>query len=294
MINRALSSKIFRHYIKSPLVILSTLLLLLYAIVAIFAPLVAPHDPYDLTTFSLQDSLRPPVWGEDGKFVFLLGTDEQGRGVLSTIIYGLRTSLMVGFGVAFFAGTFGSLVGLVAGYYSGIISSVLMRAADITYSFPAVMVAILLMGLIDAQGILIVIFALSVIAWVRYARTMRSKVITEKEKEYVEAAEAIGMSDRKIIFHTLLPNCIAPAVVIAAINIASMIMLEATLSYLGVGVPLTKPSLGQMIRSGKEYLRAGDWWLVVFPGLTLILLVLALNIIGDWFRVELTRKRRVG
>jgi len=281
-------TKILRKLIRAPGAFVGALILLIALFSAACAPWVAPADPYDLTTISLRDSLVPPIWSEDGRAPFLLGTDEQGRDILSLIIYGLRTSLLVSFGVVATAGAIGGVLGLLAGFYGGRIGGAIMRVADLAYAFPAILIAILLSGLVKTSGIAPVILAIAAIYWVRYARTMRSKVLGEKELDYIQAARAIGASDHRILLRHLLPNCAPPLLVLAAVDIAVVIMLEATLSFLGVGVPLTEPSLGQVIYTGKGFIQAGKWWLVVFPGGALVAIVMAINLVADWLRLELS------
>lgn len=293
MTRRSFKSNLGKHFLRSPSAIIGTIIILSLLLAAAFASFLAPQNPYDLTTISLKDSLNPPIWMDGGHSPFLLGTDEQGRGILSMILYGLRTSLVVGLGVVVFAGIVGGSVGLLAGYFEGPLSSLAMRVADIAYSFPAIMIAILLMGLLERSGLLVIIFAISAITWVRYARTIRGKVLSEKHTEYILAAKAIGASNLRIIGRHLLPNCLPPLLVIATVDIGMVIMLEASLSYLGVGVPITEPSLGQIIFMGKGFLQAGKWWLVIFPGGVLVTFVLAINLVGDWFRVELSPRIRL-
>ena len=283
-----LQQTLLRHFVRSPTALLSAMIVLVYVLVAIMAGWIAPQDTYDLSTLSLRDALKPPIWMPGGQSPYLLGTDRQGRDVLSSILFGLRSSLTVGFVTVILASVVGSLVGLVAGYYEGKLSMLAMRTADIVFSFPATLVAILLMGLVGRRGVLVVILSIAAIYWVRYARAMRSKVLVEKEKEYVQAARSVGNGDFRILWRHLLPNCISPLIVIAAVDIAVVIMLEATLSFLGVGVPITEPSLGQMIFVGKNFLQAGKWWLVVFPGSVLVLFVVAVNVLSDWLRLELS------
>jgi peptide/nickel transport system permease protein len=258
-----------------------------FMLLAVLAPLIAPHDPYDLTVLELGDSLKPPAWEEDGDPRFWLGTDDQGRDILSTILYGLRTSLTVGFSVMVLAGSFGVLIGLLAGYYGGVLDAVTMRMADTVFSFSTTLLAILFLGLFKQSGVGIVILAICIADWVRYARTMRASVLEVKEEAYITAAKATGAGDVHLLFTHLLPNALPPIFVIMAVDLAAIIMLEATLSFLGVGVPVTKPSLGMMISSGKNYIYAGNWWLIVFPGATLVLFVLGLNLFADWLREEL-------
>jgi len=272
---------------RDPAAMLGAVIMIVFTAAAVLAPLIAPHDPYDLETVELGDSLKPPAWEEGGDPEFLLGTDEQGRDILSTIIYGLRTSLTVGFSVMLLAGAFGVIIGLLAGYYGGILDAVTMRTADTVFAFSTTLLAILFLGLFKQSGMGIVILAICIADWVRYARTMRASVLEVKEEAYITAAKATGATDFHLLLIHLLPNALPPIFVIMAVDLAAIIMLEATLSFLGVGVPITKPSLGMMIASGKNYIYVGNWWLIVFPGATLVLFVLGLNLFADWLREEL-------
>jgi len=256
----------------------------------LFAPLIAPQNPYDLKKVSLEHFLKPPLWMKGGEPPFLLGTDDQGRGIFSTILYGCRTSLTVGFGVLIIAGTFGITMGLLAGYYGGHLDSVIMRLADTFFSFSTTLMALLMLGLFKQRSVLVVIIAICIADWVRYARTMRGSVLEVKEEVYIMAAKATGAQDFRLLLRHLLPNAIPPIFVVMAVDLAVVIMLEATLSFLGVGVPLTEPSLGMMISIGKDYIYAGMWWLVVFPGAALVLLVVGINLFADWLREELNPK----
>jgi peptide/nickel transport system permease protein len=272
---------------RDPAAILGAVIMIVFTAAAVLAPFIAPHDPYDLKTVELGDSLKPPAWEEGGDPEFLLGTDEQGRDILSTIIYGLRTSLTVGFSVMMLAGSFGVIIGLLAGYYGGILDAVTMRTADTVFAFSTTLLAILFLGLFKQSGVGIVILAICIADWVRYARTMRASVLEVKEEAYITAAKATGATDFHLLLTHLLPNALPPIFVIMAVDLAAIIMLEATLSFLGVGVPITKPSLGMMIASGKNYIYVGNWWLIVFPGATLVIFVLGLNLLADWLREEL-------
>ena len=283
-------SKIVHDFFHDPSAVIGSLLLVASILLAFFAPSIAPQNPYDLEKVSLEHFLIPPIWMEGGEPGFLLGTDDQGRDIFSTILYGFRTSLIVGFGVVLIAGTFGIIVGLLAGYYGGLIDTVTMRLADTLFSFSTTLIAILLLGLFNRSGVLIVIIAICVADWVKYARTMRGSVLEVKEEAYITAAKATGAGDLRLLLKHLLPNAIPPIFVIVAVDLAVVIMLEATLSFLGVGVPLTEPSLGMMISIGKNYMYAGMWWLVLFPGLALFLLVIGINLFADWLREELNPK----
>jgi len=264
-----------------------SVILLFFGILAAASTWIAPHNPYDLKAFSLADSMKPPSWMAGGSPLFLLGTDDQGRDLLSTIVYGLRTSFLVGFATVGLAMLVGSIMGLLAGYFGRWIDAVISRVADIMLSFPAFLMALLLLSVLKQRGPVPVIFAIAAIFWVRYARVMRGNVLAEKAREYIDAARALGSGNARIIFQHLLPNSISTLFVIAAVDLAMVIVLESTLSFLGVGIPLTTPSLGMMIASGYNFLYAGVWWVVAFPGLVLALLVLAINLLGDWLRREL-------
>lgn len=290
MNNRFIKSKLLNNFLHDPSAIIGSALLVLLLSAALFAPLIAPQDPYDLKTLSFDNFLLPPIWMDGGRAPFILGTDDQGRGIFSTILFGCRTSLLVGFSVVTIAGSFGVFMGLLAGYYGGKIDAVIMRLADILFSFSTTLLAFLLIGIFREGGLFVIISAICIANWVKYARTMRGSVLEIKEESYIMAAHASGASDFRIIFKYLLPNAIAPIFVVIAVDLAVVIMLEATLSFLGVGVSLTEPSLGMMISIGKNYIYAGMWWMVVFPGAALILLVIAINLFADWLRDALNPK----
>lgn len=290
MNNRFIKSKLLNNFLHDPSAIIGSALLVLLLSAALFAPLIAPQDPYDLKTLSFDNFLLPPIWMDGGRAPFILGTDDQGRGIFSTILFGCRTSLLVGFSVVTIAGSFGVFMGLLAGYYGGKIDAVIMRLADILFSFSTTLLAFLLIGIFREGGLFVIISAICIANWVKYARTMRGSVLEIKEESYIMAAHASGASNFRIIFKYLLPNAIAPIFVVIAVDLAVVIMLEATLSFLGVGVSLTEPSLGMMISIGKNYIYAGMWWMVVFPGAALILLVIAINLFADWLRDALNPK----
>ncbi len=290
MTERRIKSKILYDFLHDPSALIGSVILLLFTIFALFAPWIAPQNPYDLETLSLENFLTPPLWMEGGEAPYLLGTDDQGRGILSTILYGCRTSLIVGFGVVLIAGTFGVIMGTLSGYYGGLLDTLIMRLADTFFSFSTTLMAFLLLGLLKQRGVFTVIFAICIADWVRYARTMRGSVLEVKEEAYIMAAKATGSKDVNLIVKHLIPNAIAPIFVVVAVDLAVVIMLEATLSFLGIGVPLTEPSLGMMIAIGKNYVYAGMWWMVVFPAAALILLVVGINLFADWLREELNPK----
>ncbi|MGD9281412.1 MAG: ABC transporter permease [Desulfobacterales bacterium] len=290
MNKRRIKSRMLYSYLQDPSAIVGSIILVIFILAALLAPWITPQNPYDLEKLTLEHFLTPPIWMEEGTAPFLLGTDDQGRGIFSTIIYGCRTSLIVGFGVVLIAGTFGVTLGLLAGYYGGWIDVVTMRLADTLFSFSTTLLAILFLGIFGGSSILIVIIAICIADWVRYARTMSGSEMEVKENAYVMAAKATGAGDFRLLLRHLLPNAIPPIFVVLAVDLAVVIMLEATLSFLGVGVPLTEPSLGMMISIGKNYIYAGMWWMIVFPGAALILLVVGINLFADWLREELNPK----
>jgi peptide/nickel transport system permease protein len=267
---------------------------------AVLAPWVAPHQPFDLATLSLNDSLLPPVWQDDGNWSFVFGTDDQGRDVLSTILYGSRISLLVGVASVLLAMLLGVGLGLLSGYVGGRLDAFIMRVADVQLSFPAILIALLIDGSArailprdvhnDWLAIAVLVGSIGLANWVQYARTVRGSTLVEKNREYVQAARVIGVRPWRIMTGHVLPNVLGPVLVIATINVAQAIITEATLSFLGVGVPPTSPSLGTMINNGNNFLYSGEWWLVVFPGLALVLLCMSVNLLGDWLRDALNPK----
>jgi peptide/nickel transport system permease protein len=298
---RILQSDLFYSFRHSPLTVASAIVSLILVLVALFAPIIAPHDPFDPASISIMDSFYPPAWSADGQPGFLLGTDDQGRDVLSTILYGMRISLAVGFASVLLAMVLGVTLGLVAGYVGGVTDTIIMRIADVQLTFPAILTALLIDGVARALagpraydeivfGVLVLAIGLSF--WVQYARTVRGSVLVEANKEYVLAARLIGLRPITIMFRHVLPNVLGPVLVIATINLALAIITEATLSFLGVGVPSTQPSLGTLIRIGNDYLFSGEWWITIFPGITLAILALAVNLLGDWLRDALNPKLR--
>ena len=285
-----IKSQRLRNYLRDPSALVGSILLLVLISCAVSAPLIAPMDPYDLTTVDLGNFLLPPAWMDGSVATFPLGTDDQGRGILSTILYGLRTSLIVGFSVVTVSSVIGIVMGMLAAYYGGILDAAIMRLADTVFSFSTTLLAVLLLGAFQTRGLITVIFAICIANWVKYARTIRGSVLEIKDSAYVVAARASGAGDLRILFRHILPNALPPIFVVMAVDLAVAIMLEATLSFLGVGVPLTEPSIGMMISIGKNYIYAGMWWLTLFPGATLILLVVAINLFSDWLRDELNPK----
>ncbi|BBB64264.1 ABC transporter permease [Undibacterium sp. YM2] len=276
--------RFLRDFFASRIASLGSLILVLLVLLAIFAPLISPQNPYDLMALDVMDSrLEPGKLSADGKHTFLLGTDEQGRDMLSAIFYGLRISLIVGFSSTVIALAIGLSLGLLAGYLGGRVESLIMRIADIQLSFPAILIAMILLAL-TGQGVGKIIIALVLVQWAYYARTARSAALVERQKEYIEAAVGLGLSPARIIWRHLLPNCLPPLIVIAALQVASAISLEATLSFLGLGLPVTEPSLGLLIANGYQYLLSGKYWISFYPGLALLLTVVSINLVADHLR----------
>ncbi len=301
LLRRIADSDLFYSFRRSKLTMVAAALAVLLFAVANFAPLLAVQNPFDPAQLELLNSRIPPLWSSEGQAPFLLGTDEQGRDVLSAILYGLRISLTVGVLGVLFAGALGIGLGLIAGYFGGAVDSLIMRVADVQLTFPAILIALLIDGVaksllgnhLDAmQTLAILVVAIGLSFWVQYARTVRGCVMVEKNKDYVAAARLIGLPARVIMLRHVLPNTTGPTLVIATINLALAIITEATLSFLGSGMPDTMPSLGTLIRIGNNYLFSGEWWIVAFPGLTLATLILAINLVGDWLRDALNPKLR--
>ena len=268
-------------------------------LISILAPVLAPYNPYDPLSIDIMNSEIPPAWIEEGTKAFIFGTDIQGRDLLSTMIYGLRLSVIIGIGAVLLQAFLGISVGLTAGYIGGKVDAVLMRIADIQLSFPYLMVAIFISAIFQvvfgigrfeelAVPLLVVIIGLA--EWPVYARTVRASVMGEKNKEYVEAARVIGLSRKIIMVRHILPNTMTPVLVISTIQVANAVMSEAALSFLGLGMPVTKPSLGSLIKSGFEYIFSGSWWITFFPGIVLVIFVLVINLLGDWLRDVLNPK----
>jgi peptide/nickel transport system permease protein len=286
---------------RSRVAMVAAAVLLVILAGAVFAPYIAPHDPFDLASVSLLDARNPPAWIAGGSWDYPLGSDNLGRDVFSTILYGSRISLWVGFASILLAMVLGVGLGLVSGYVGGVTDAIIMRIAEIQLSFPAILIALLVDGVMRgivprefqdnlAEDVLILSIGLSF--WVQYARTVRGSTMVERGKEYVQAARVIGRHPLAIMLRHVLPNVMGPVLVIATINLALAIITEATLSFLGVGVPPTQPSLGTLIRIGNDFLFSGEWWITIFPGLALVLLVLSVNLLGDWLRDALNPKLR--
>lgn len=264
----------------------------IFFLAALFAPLIAPQNPYDLAQLDIMDGRLAPGSQSMGGAVYLLGTDDQGRDLLSAILYGLRTSLLVGITSALIALVIGASLGLMSAYVGGRLDSVLMRIVDIQLSFPAILIALIFLAILG-QGVDKIILALVVTQWAYYARTIRGSALVERKRAYVDAARSLALPDRRVLFRHILPNCLPPLIVVVTMRVAYAIMLEATLSFLGIGLPVTEPSLGLLISNGFEYLLSGDYWISFFPGLALLLLIVAINLIGDALR-DILNPRREG
>jgi peptide/nickel transport system permease protein len=286
---------------RSPVTIVAAALTVICVAAALLAPWVSPQDPFDMAALNLSDAFTPPAWDDKGMARYPLGTDNQGRDILSTIMHGARISLGVGIAAVLFALVLGVSLGLLSGYLGGRVDAVIMRIADVQLSFPAILIALLIDGVArvalpgdqhDQLAIPVLVLAIGFAGWVQYARTVRGSTMVEKEKEYVQAARVIGRRPLSIMLAHVLPNVMGPVLVIATIHIATAIITEATLSFLGVGVPATRPSLGTLIRIGNEFLYSGEWWITVFPGVALVILVLSVNLLGDWLRDALNPKLR--
>ncbi len=298
---RVADSDLWYSFTHSPLAMISAAFTVIFLLAALLANFVAPHNPFDLSQVNLMDSLLPPAWQSGGSASYLLGTDDQGRDVFSTILFGARISFLVGFLSVIFAAIIGITVGLVAGYVGGMLDTILMRIADVQLSFPAILIALLIDGVMrgllprgdyDRIAVYVLVLSIGLSFWVQYARTVRSSVMIERTKEYVQAGQVIGLPGYTILFRHILPNVIGPVLVIATIQLALAVITEATLSFLGVGVPPTSPSLGTLIRVGNDYLFSGEWWITIFPGAALVLVVLAVNLLGDWLRDALNPRLR--
>ena len=301
MWKKVLDSDLMYSFTRSWVTMIAAVIVLIFFIGAVFAPVLAPHDPFNLEALNLLDGSKPPAWSADGEWRFPLGTDQQGRCVLSSIMYGTRISILVGFLGVILASIIGITLGLIAGYAGGTVDAIVMRIADVQLTFPAILIALLIDGtmraLVGSARSEVLVFWVLVVSiglsfWVQYARTVRGSTLVERNKEYVQAGRLIGLSQTTILFRHVLPNVIGPVSVIATINLALAIITEATLSFLGVGLPPTEPSLGTLIRLGNEFLFSGEWWVVIFPGVALAGLVLSVNLLGDWLRDALNPRLR--
>ncbi|MEN9779301.1 MAG: ABC transporter permease [Burkholderiaceae bacterium] len=300
LVRRWLDSDVGYSFRTSPVAMAAATVALICVFCSVFANWIAPHNPFDLATLELSDARLPPAWSAEGSSKYLLGTDDQGRDILSALMYGARISLVVGLVSVALSVMIGVSLGLLAGFRGGWVDTLLMRLCDVMLSFPAILVALLIAGVgralfpnaHESVAFGVLILSITLTGWVQYARTVRGSTLVERNKEYVQAARVTGVAPSRIMLRHVLPNVLGPVLVLATIQVATAIITEATLSFLGVGVPPTSPSLGTLIRVGNDYLFSGEWWITVFPGLMLILIALSVNLLGDWLRDALNPRLR--
>jgi len=299
-LRRFLDSDVWHSFRSSPTAMAAAVIAFICLFCALFANVVAPHNPFDLATLELGDSRLPPAWIEGGRSKYLLGTDDQGRDILSALMYGSRISLFVGLASVLLSMMIGVSLGLLSGFAGGHVDAFIMRVCDVMLSFPSILIALLIDGVgralfpnaHDTLAFAVLIIAISLTGWVQYARTVRGSTMVERHKEYVQAARVIGVAPLRIMRRHVLPNVMGPVMVLATIQVALAIITEATLSFLGVGVPPTSPSLGTLIRVGNDFLFSGEWWITIFPGAVLVLITLSVNLLGDWLRDALNPRLR--
>ncbi|MCF4114995.1 MULTISPECIES: ABC transporter permease [Dethiosulfovibrio] len=282
-------TEFFHNYIRSTSGMVGSILVISVLLIAVLGPLWTVQNPYDIATLELKNAYKPPMWLEGGSPDFPLGTDQQGRDMLSTIVYGSRVSLFIGLAGTALASVIGIFLGLVAGYFGGKVDNVIMRIADIQLSFPTMLIALFLMSVLG-RGVVNILISLTLVGWVRYARTVRGETLSVKKNEYVEAAKVIGLPHRRILFRHIMPNVFASIIVLSTIQVGSFILTEASLSFLGLGVPLTRPSLGMLCNNGFSVLYSGLWWVSILPGLYIMVIVFGTNLLGDFLRDELNPK----
>ena len=299
VINKIINNDIGYSFVKSKIAVISTIVFLTILICSTFAELVAPYNPFDPVNVSLLDAFTPPVWADGGSTNFVLGTDQQGRDMLSTMIYGSRISLIVGFASILFAMLLGTFLGVTSGFFGGRYEIIVMRFTDVQLTIPSILMALLVDGIArgfiskslhDDMAMYVLIFAIGISEWPQFARVTRAATLVEKNKEYILASRIIGLSNFLIMFKHILPNILRPILVIFTIGLALAIITESTLSFLGVGVPPTTPSLGTLIRFGNDFLFSGEWWITFFPAIFLVVLALSINLLGDWMRDTLNPK----
>jgi peptide/nickel transport system permease protein len=297
---RFFDGDVWHSFRSSPMAIAAAVVALLCVFCAVFANVISPHNPFDLATLELSDSMLPPAWMQGGESKYLLGTDEQGRDVLSALMYGARISLFIGGVSVVLSMLVGVTLGLISGYAGGRIDAFIMRICDVMLSFPSILIALLIAGVgralfptaQDSLAFGVLILAIALPGWVQYARTVRGSTMVERNKEYVQAARVVGVPSMRILLRHVLPNVMGPVLILATIHLAVAIQTEATLSFLGVGVSPTSPSLGTFINEGNKQLFSGAWWLVIFPGAMLLLIALSMNLFGDWLRDALNPRLR--
>lgn len=297
--DRFRNSLMFYSFTRNRTAMVSAAVVLIYILLSGLAPVIAPYDPWDQTQFDIMDSEIPPIGSVGSDTRFVLGTDAMGRDMLSTILYGTGISILIGIFATCLQAALGITIGLTAGYFGGRLDSFLMRAADIQLSFTTLMVAIVILAVFQATvglrfyedfAIIAIILVIGIAEWPQYARTVRACVLAAKKQEYVDAAKVIGLHPGTIIYRHILPNTFSPLLVISTVQVANAIITEAALSFLGLGMPITKPSLGSLIRNGFEFIFSGSWWITAFPAIVLVVLILAINLLGDWLRDVLNPK----
>lgn len=299
-LSRFFDGDVWHSFRSSPVAIMAAVIALVCIFCAGFADWVAPHNPFDLASLELMDARLPPAWMEEGTRKYILGTDDQGRDILSALMYGARISLFVGLASVVLSMVIGVGLGLLSGFVGGKVDAFIMRVCDVMLSFPSILIALLIDGVgramfpnaHDTLAFLVLILAISLTGWVQYARTVRGSTMVERNKEYVQAARVIGVKPSRIMWKHVLPNVLGPVLVLATIQVAAAIITEATLSFLGVGVPPTSPSLGTLIRVGNDFLFSGEWWITIWPGAMLVLIALSVNLLGDWLRDALNPRLR--
>ncbi len=296
---RIKKSYLLYSFVRDPVALTCFIIVSILFLISFLSPFIAPHNPYESATINVLDAETPPMWMEGGTDVFILGTDSQGRDLLSTLLFGMRISIIIGCCAVLLQAFLGVIIGLVSGYIGGRLDSFLMRMADVQLSFSTMMVAIFLGAIFQAAfgvamyerfAVVLLVFIIGLAEWPQYARTVRASVLGEKQKEYVEAARVIGLNPARIMLRHVLPNTLSPVLVISTVQVANAIMSEAALSFLGLGMPVTRPSLGSLINSGFEFIFSGSWWITLFPGIFLVLLILVINLLGDWLRDVLNPK----
>jgi peptide/nickel transport system permease protein len=300
VLHRFFAGDVWHSFKSSPVAMGAAGVALVCVFCALFAGWVAPHNPFDLASLELADARTPPFWNEGGTTKYLLGTDDQGRDLLSAIMYGARVSLLVGFASVALSVLIGVSLGLLSGFVGGKTDAFIMRVCDVMLSFPSILIALLIDGVgramfpnaHDTLAFAVLVLAISLPGWVQYARTVRGSTLVERNKEYVQAARVVGVAPLRIMFRHVLPNVMGPVLVLATIQVATAILTEATLSFLGVGVPPTQPSLGTLIRIGNDFLFSGETWITIYPGLALVLIALSVNLLGDWLRDALNPRLR--
>jgi peptide/nickel transport system permease protein len=299
-LGRFFDGDVWHSFRNSPVAIAAAAVAAVCVFCALFAGWVAPHNPFDLATLELSDARLPPVWEEGGTAKYFLGTDDQGRDILSALMYGARISLLVGVASVALSVVVGVGLGLLSGFVGGKTDAFIMRVCDVMLSFPSILIALLIDGVgramfpnaHDTLAFAVLVLAIALPGWVQYARTVRGSTLVERNKEYVQAARVTGVAPLRIMARHVLPNVMGPVLVLATIQVATAILTEATLSFLGVGVPPTQPSLGTLIRIGNDFLFSGEWWITIFPGLMLVLIALSVNLLGDWLRDALNPRLR--